>query len=581
MQLSFIPTPSAYGDPASRSGGTVKLVCRCVLALVLGVLVSVSAARAGTPPTVTSSTSTQLNDAMTITIKGVGFDATAPGNNTVSFNNGAVGAVTAATSTTLTVTFSTLPTATGALLAVVSVNGLSSGAAVQVATVLQDYTVTTLTGLSRPQDLAFDSSNNLFVTNYLANTVSKFAPGATTTTATLTGLNGPTGLAFDSSGNLYVSNQAGTTVSKFAPGATTPSATLTGLTQPGYMAFDSSGNLFVISYPGNTVSRFAPGATTPTATLTGLNGPADLAFDSSGNLFVSSFSGNTVSKFAPGATTPTAYLTGLDGPNYLAFDSLGNLFVGNGNFTASTVSKFAPGATTPSATLAVLGIPAGLAFDSSGNLFVATLFDTTVRMFAPGATTPTATLTGLDGPGALAFDRSANLCVININANTVSKFTFTRGMPGFTAWRLANFGTNSLSGNLADTSSYLGDGIPNLLKYALGHSPLVAAPPSVLPGIVQGSANSLLNDRLAIRFTLPNPAPADVTYTVQATDDLVHWTTVATKQGTGAWVWNTSAGGSTPHIVDPGTSPDTVQMGDFMPATGNTKRMMRLQVSGP
>ena len=36
--------------------------------------------------------------------------------------------------------------------------------------------------------------------------MSEFAPGSTTPTATLTGLSSPAALAFDSNGNLYVAN---------------------------------------------------------------------------------------------------------------------------------------------------------------------------------------------------------------------------------------------------------------------------------------------------------------------------------------------------------------------------------------
>ncbi|OYW70799.1 MAG: hypothetical protein B7Z37_29600 [Verrucomicrobia bacterium 12-59-8] len=548
------------------------------------------------PPTLTRSTANQFNDAPTLNIIGTGFDDTTPGNNTVDFYNGtnsAEGTVTAATSTTLTVTFTIPPTNLGALLATVSVSGISSGAAVQVATVAQNYTITTLTGLNAPNDLAFDSAGNLFVANFGANTVSKFAPGATTPSATLAGLNGPISLGFDSSGNLFVGNSDGT-LSKVAPGATTPSATLPG-SGSNDLAFDSADNLFVANSNYNSVIKFAPGATTPSAILTGgyfaLGSPSSLACDSSGYLFVAIRGDNTVKTFAPGATTPFTTLTGLHWPGDLVFDSSGNLFVAN--FGAGTVSKFAPGATTPSATLTGLSWPTDLVFDSSGNLFVLNASGSTVSKFAPGATTPSAIfftgtsgfffgIGGLFGEAlALAVDSSGNLFVTNAGNNTVSKIVSTTVMPEFTAWRLTHFGTNATAGNLADDASYVGDGLPNLLKYALGRSPLVATASSALSSIVNGSANSLLSDRLAIRFTLPNPAPADVTYTVQATDDLLNWTTVATKQGTGAWQWNTVAGGNTPHIVDPGTSPDTVEVGDVVPFSGNTRRMMRLQVTRP
>src|SRR3569623_2078683 len=85
-------------------------------------------------PVVTSSTASLAINATTLTLNGFGFDTT-PGNNTVVFNNGAVGTVSAATATSLTVTFSTKPTMAGNLKAVVTSNGVTSGAAVQVATV--------------------------------------------------------------------------------------------------------------------------------------------------------------------------------------------------------------------------------------------------------------------------------------------------------------------------------------------------------------------------------------------------------------------------------------------------------------
>jgi hypothetical protein len=71
-------------------------------------------------------------DPLTLTITGFGFDAN-PQNNSVEFDNGAVGIITGGTTTTLNVTFTVRPTTAGPLSAVVSTNGQTSGAAVQVA----------------------------------------------------------------------------------------------------------------------------------------------------------------------------------------------------------------------------------------------------------------------------------------------------------------------------------------------------------------------------------------------------------------------------------------------------------------
>jgi methionine-rich copper-binding protein CopC len=85
-------------------------------------------------PVVTTSTVHVSLTATVMTISGFGFDPVAA-HNTVVLSNGAIGTVTAATAISLTVTFSTKPKTTGAMTAVVTTNSVSSGTAVQVATV--------------------------------------------------------------------------------------------------------------------------------------------------------------------------------------------------------------------------------------------------------------------------------------------------------------------------------------------------------------------------------------------------------------------------------------------------------------
>ena len=81
-------------------------------------------------PSVTASNANLAANATQITISGSNFDPTAA-NDTVAFNDGAVGSVTVATATSLTVTFSTKPTTAGSLTAVVTTDGVGSGAAVR------------------------------------------------------------------------------------------------------------------------------------------------------------------------------------------------------------------------------------------------------------------------------------------------------------------------------------------------------------------------------------------------------------------------------------------------------------------
>lgn len=80
-------------------------------------------------------------DPLKLSITGFGFDST-PANNSVAFDNGAVGIVDSTSTTTrLDITLTVRPTTAGPLSAVVSSNGQTSGAPVQVARIAP-YVVT-------------------------------------------------------------------------------------------------------------------------------------------------------------------------------------------------------------------------------------------------------------------------------------------------------------------------------------------------------------------------------------------------------------------------------------------------------
>jgi len=120
---------------------TVNLTTGPTEAGSLSTTVTTNSASSGSPvqvatvsPMVTSSTASLLANATSITIVGLGFDDT-PANDTIAFNNGAIGTVTAATASSMTVTFTTTPTTMGNLTAIVTTNSLTSGSALQVATV--------------------------------------------------------------------------------------------------------------------------------------------------------------------------------------------------------------------------------------------------------------------------------------------------------------------------------------------------------------------------------------------------------------------------------------------------------------
>lgn len=88
--------------------------------------------------------------------------------------------------------------------------------------------------------------------------------------------------------------------------------------------------------------------------------------------------------------------------------------------------------------------------------------------------------------------------------------------PAHDAWKQSRFGTNAgntaLAGDEADPD---GNGVGNLMEYALG-TPATGGTGTPLP------VSSVWQNHLLLTFTRPTTA-TDLTYTVQVSDDLVHW----------------------------------------------------------
>jgi hypothetical protein len=105
---------------------------------------------------------------------------------------------------------------------------------------------------------------------------------------------------------------------------------------------------------------------------------------------------------------------------------------------------------------------------------------------------------------------------------------------GWPAWQLAHFPAGSPA-CLPDRDPD-GDGLPNLVEYALGRDPNSAAGANGWLALPDGI---LQNGRFWLRLDLPEPAVADVNYVVQGTTNLppAAWQAVARKDGTNNWQW--------------------------------------------
>lgn len=183
-----------------------------------------------------------------------------------------------------------------------------------------------------PEDIAFDASGNIWVTDMANNRVEEFNSSGTFVLAIGAGYNGvggsigssgsgngqfnwegyQQGIAFDSSGNVWVTDCGNARVQEFNSSGKWL-ASLAGVGQLGFpqaIAIDSSGNIWVVD-GGNDIDEFSSsgkflmrigilnGTGTAPGEFWGLQG---IAFDSSGNLWAADDSNNRLQEFNSSGT---------------------------------------------------------------------------------------------------------------------------------------------------------------------------------------------------------------------------------------------------------------------------------------
>lgn len=127
-------------------------------------------------------------------------------------------------------------------------------------------------------------------------------------------------------------------------------------------------------------------------------------------------------------------------------------------------------------------------------------------------------------------------------------------------WRNTNFGNPSNVGLGANSTCPAGDGVPNLVKYALGLNPFTPATPSQLasPGIVQEGYLTLNVNRAA--------DPPDVTFVAQVSSNLLSWS---------------SSSNSTTTLTNTATQLTLRDNTPVSSGTNNYMRLLFLPVSSP
>jgi hypothetical protein len=285
-----------------------------------------------------------------------------------------------------------------------------------------------------------------------------------------------------------------------------------------------------------------------------------LANNEDGNLYRWDLTSNTLTQAVTltsgigEAYTPT--LIGVDGTVYAVNNAI--LFavgppVVSISATMSNAYKLGPipGVSTVTrlgSTNASLTVNYSISGTASNGIDYGSISNTVV--IPAGSTSASITISPIDD-GIVVGDVTVTLSLSNspsYNLGSPAIATVIVHDTPFNDWRLANFGTNAnnsaVSGDFADPD---GDGIVNLLEYALGLNPNVAS--------VQGLPTSQIDPTcncLTLTYTEVLSA-IDLTYTVEAASDLGGpWSTngitsaVITNNGLTATIRASDAGNPTP-----------------------------------
>ena len=258
-------------------------------------------------------------------------------------------------------------------------------------------------GLSEPEDVAVDSSGNVYIADTNNNAIKEWN-AATQTVLTLvsSGLNEPSGVAVDSSGNVYIADTGNGAIKEWnATTQTISTLVSTGVKDPCGVAVDTSGNVYIADAGNGAIKEWnATTQTVLTLVSSGLSKPSGVAVGGAGNVYIADTGNNAIKEWnATTKTVSTLVSLGLNYPYGVAVDGSGNVTIADSDNNA--VKEWSAATKTVS-TLVSSGLnePYGVAVDGAGNVYIADEGNNTIeewpRAFVPGNTFSEGAGPGLD-----------------------------------------------------------------------------------------------------------------------------------------------------------------------------------------